>query len=101
MRRVVISRRVNQQIYELERYLQQDFHFSKQAARRRSGAIKRAILRLGNPFGEAALCRFRKWRDKGYRCVSFDGWVFAYEIVQDGVAVQDMAHSSLLSDVVY
>jgi plasmid stabilization system protein ParE len=101
MRKVIISRLVDEQLSEIERYLQHKLHFSKQAARRRSDKIRGSVLRLHNPVFDTALCRFRRWHVLGYRCISFDGWVFAYEIVVDGVIVQDMAHSSVLADVVY
>jgi hypothetical protein len=44
-----------------------------------------------------ALCRFKRWRALGYRCVTFEkSWVFAYEIVDGGVIVRDMAHAKTL-----
>jgi hypothetical protein len=51
--------------------------------------------------GDAALCRYRKWRESGYRCISFGGWVFAYLVVPEGVVVRDMMHGSLIDDVAY
>jgi hypothetical protein len=100
MRKVIISSVVDDRITDLELYLQRDLHFSKQAARRRSDKLRMAILRLRNP-GDTALCRFRRWHALGYRCISFEGWVFAYLVVPEGVIVRDMAHSSVLADVVY
>ncbi len=43
--------------------------------------------------------RFLPWRDAGWRCTVFEGWVFAYEVVPEGVIVRDMSHGSLLTDV--
>jgi hypothetical protein len=70
------------------------------AANARIDRMYTSLLTLGNP-GDLALCRFRPWRESGYRCVSFEGWVFAYEIVPEGVIVRDMSHGKLLVDVNY
>ena len=100
MRDVIVSHAVNRRIDELERYLQREHHFSKQAALRRSRRLREFVntLRLS---GDHALCRFRRWRSLDYRCMSFEGWVFAYEIVPEGVIVRDMSHGSQLVDVEY
>jgi hypothetical protein len=101
MRKVVFSDAVNMRLFDLERYLQHELHFSKPAARRRSQHIRNYVFRLRNPMFNTARCRSRKWHALGYHCISFDGWVFAYEYILDGVVVRDMMHSSLIADVVY
>jgi hypothetical protein len=60
--------------------------------------IEDRIMSLGAE-GDYALCRFKRWRALGYRCVSFEGWVFAYEVFEGGVIVRDMSHGKLLADV--
>lgn len=44
-------------------------------------------------------CRFKKWRALGYRCAVFEKqWVLAYEVVEEGVIVQDMSNAALLKE---
>jgi hypothetical protein len=73
---------------------------SRTAARARIERIYTSLAVLRGP-ADTALCRFRPWRNAGYRCVAFEGWVFAYEIVPEGVIIRDMSHGSLLADVEY
>lgn len=70
---------------------------SRAAANARVDRIRASVMMLGNP-GDFALCRFRAWCEAGYRCIAFEGWVFAYEIVPEGVIIRDMAHGKLLDD---
>ena len=45
------------------------------------------------------LCRFRKWRILGYHCIVFEkDWVFAYEILEDSIIIQDMSHTAVLTE---
>jgi hypothetical protein len=99
MRDVIVSSVVRNQLDELEAYLQNTYKLSPEAASRRMDRIGHRIQSLSNPV-DAAFCRFRRWRSLGYRCISFEGWVFAYLVVPEGVIVRDMAHSSVLYDVV-
>lgn len=99
MRKVVISDTVQNRIEELEVYLQREFRFSKPAARRRSERIREFMHSLQNP-GDYALCRSRKWCEFNYRCAPFEDWVFAYETFEDGVIVRDMAHGSMIAEVI-
>jgi hypothetical protein len=71
---------------------------SRRATDIRIGRIHDFIALLGNDMADYALCRFRRWREAGYRCLSFEGWVFAYEIFDDGILVRDMAHAAVLHD---
>ena len=95
MRKVYVSDQVWDMISELELYLKVELKFSKVAARQRSDRMRVFLKSLSNP-ADYALCRFKRWRAKGYRCAVFENWVFAYEIFDDGVIVQDMAHGASL-----
>ncbi len=98
MREVIISRAVRERIADIEQYLQFELHLSRYAARKRSDKMREFVLALRGS-ADYALCRFAPWRALGYHCVSFEGWVFAYEIVPEGVIVRDMSHGKLLVDV--
>ena len=98
MRKVIISGVVQQRIEELERYLVDELKLSEEAALRRSQRMRVFIASLSNP-GDYALCRFKRWRTLGYRCVVFEkSWIFAYEIFDGGVIVRDMSHTSMLAE---
>jgi AraC-like DNA-binding protein len=96
MRDVIISDVVQQIIDELEFYLLDELKLSEEAALKRSQLMRKFVASLGNPV-DYALCRFKQWRALGYRCAVFEGWVFAYEIVDGGVIVRNMAYGSSLT----
>ena len=96
MRKVHISRTVWNKISELELFLKVELNFSKEAARRRSDRMRIFLASLATPV-DYALCRFKKWRELGYRCAVFEkSWVFAYEIFDNGVIVRDMSNTAML-----
>ena len=96
MREVLVSGQVWDKISELELFLQEEWKYSKEAARRRSDKMRVFLKSLSAPV-DYALCRFNKWRLLGYRCAVFEkNWVFAYEIIEDSVIVRDMSNAALL-----
>ena len=96
MRKVKISDNVLMKLDELTEYLIDEFKLPEDAAMRRIDRLLDFVYSLSNP-ADYALCRFKRWRVFGYRCAVFENsWVFAYEIFDDGVIVQDMAHGALL-----
>jgi len=96
MRKIHISKPVLKKISELELFLKNELKLSKEAARKRSDRMREFVASLSNP-ADYALCRFKKWRELGYRCAVFEkSWVFAYEIFDDGVIVRDMSHTAML-----
>jgi hypothetical protein len=98
MRNVVVSGYVLGKISELESFLKEELKFSKEAARKRSDRMRVFLKSLSAP-GDYSLCRFKEWRLLGYRCVVFEkSWVFAYELINGGVIVRDMANVALLAD---
>jgi hypothetical protein len=99
MRKVIVSRSVWDKIAELRIYLSIELRLSEEAAMRRTDRIALFLNSLATPVNYE-LCRFRRWRDMGYRCATFEGWVFAYEILNEGIVIQDMSHGKLLADVV-
>jgi hypothetical protein len=99
MRDVVISPSVRDAIEELRLFLTIEHKMSRAAATARVKRIYASLAVLSGPI-DTALCRYRRWRARGYRCLPVDNWVFAYEIVVDGVVIQDMKHSKLIFDTV-
>ena len=96
MREVRISGQVMNKIDELESFLKNELMLSKEAARRRSNRMRKFICSFSNE-GDYPLCRFKKWRILGYRCAVFEKtWIFAYEVFDGGVIVQDMSNTALL-----
>ncbi|MCL2501794.1 MAG: hypothetical protein FWE30_01240 [Bacteroidales bacterium] len=98
MREVRISGQVWDKISTLELFLKEELKFSKEAARKRSDKMRFFLKSLSAP-ADYSLCRFRKWRELGYRCVVFEkSWVFAYEILDSGIIIRDMSHTAMLKD---
>jgi plasmid stabilization system protein ParE len=99
MRRVIVAKNVLERIEELECFLVDELKFSESVAKKRSARLRSIVKSLAGPVRHA-LCRFRPWREAGYHCVPFEGWVFAYEVLDEGVIIRDMKHGRLLADVV-
>jgi hypothetical protein len=97
MRKVVLSSAIRDRLDELESFLRWELKLSKSAADKRMDRIGIRLGTLGTN-ADYALCRFKRWRALGYRCVSFEGWVFAYEVFDEGVIIRNMAHGKLLDD---
>ena len=96
MREVIIAREVWDKIADLRSYLTIELKLSEEAAMSRMDRMRDFLKALGNP-GDYSLCRFKKWRVLGYHCAVFEGqWIFAYEIVKQGIIVQDMSNGALL-----
>ena len=98
MRKVIISTLVTNKLSDLKSYLKNDLKLSQETAYAYNDRMLIFIDSLANP-ADYALCRFKRWRVLGYRCVVFEkNWVFAYEVVPQGVIVRDMSHVSVLAD---
>lgn len=97
MREVVITENVRLRIEELGVYLTQAYGMSRESAHARVGRMYRFLASLKNP-GDYARCRFRKWRELGYLCVPFEGWVFAYQAFIEGVIIRDMSHAKAIDE---
>ena len=98
MRNVKISETVWDKLDELADYMIDNFKLPEHAAMSRIDRMLDFIAKLSNPV-DYALCRFKRWRILGYRCVVFENsWVFAYEILDSGVIVRDMSHTAALAE---
>ena len=98
MRKVELSGIVLQYLDDLTDYLVDELKISEEAACKRVGRIRGFLSALSLP-ADYTLCRFKKWRELGYRCAVFEkSWVFAYEIFDDGVIVRDMSHVAMLAE---
>ena len=75
-----------------------ELKLSEEAAFQRIERMRQFIGSFGN-MADYALCRFNKWRVLGYRCAVFEKrWVFAYEIINEGVIVRDLSHTATLTE---
>jgi hypothetical protein len=97
MRKVRISEVVWEKLDELADYMVDEFKLPEEAAMNRIDRLLVFLGNLSNPV-DYALCRFKRWRIRGYHCAVFEGWVFAYEIVDGGVIVRDMAYGTTLTE---
>lgn len=98
MREVLVSDVVMNKVADLRGYLIHELKLSREAAHKRTDRIDSFLLSLANE-ADYPLCRFKKWRILGYKCAVFErGWVFAYEVFEDGVIVRDMSHAKLLAE---
>ena len=99
VRKVIISDVVQEKVSELESFLRYELKFSKEAARKRSDKMKDFVISLGG-IANYPLCRYKRWRKLGYHCAVFEkDWVFAYEVFDKGIIIQDMKHASTLISI--
>jgi len=98
MRKVRISNEVLHKLDKLADYMVDEFKHTEEVAMSKINRLLSFLFSLSAP-ANYAICRFKLWRDLGYRCVVFEkSWVFAYEIFDDGIIVRDMAHVATLSE---
>ena len=100
MRKVFIPNSLWYKIDEIKEYLIFELKLSEEAAENRINRMETFVYKLSNPV-DYALCRFKKWRELGYRCAVFEkSWVFAYEIFENGVIVRDISHTAELANTI-
>lgn len=98
MRKIIISKQVQDKISDLESFLKNDLQLSKEAARKRSDRMRKFVHSLACDV-DYPLCRFKKWCALGYRCAVFEKeWIFAYEILDEGIVIRDMSNTALLQE---
>jgi len=98
VRKVIISAKVTGKLSDLKSYLKNELKLSQEAASAYNSRLLIFINSLSAP-ADYPLCRFKRWQLLGYRCVVFEkNWVFAYEIVPQGVIVRDMSHTTALAE---
>jgi hypothetical protein len=72
MRKVVVTKTVRKKIKSLRAYLLFELNLSKDAAHKRIDRMKIFLQSLSCEVANYPLCRFKKWRNLGYRCVVFE-----------------------------
>ncbi len=98
MRNIIVSKQVRDKIGELESYLLNDLKLSHDAARKRSDRMRQFVYSLAQDV-DFPICRFKRWCQLGYRCAVFEkDWVFAYEVVPEGVIIRDMSNTAILKE---
>ena len=98
MREVIVSVQVLDKLSDIVIYLRDELKLSESAAmayrERFITFIQSFCVKVDHP-----LCRFKKWRIYGYRCAVFEkNWILAYEVLEEGVIVRDLSHTSLLTE---
>jgi hypothetical protein len=96
MCKIIIPNKLWSKIGEIKNYLINELKLSEEAAinriNRMEDFVKSFVIPTAYP-----LCRFKKWRDLGYRCAVFErDWIFAYEVFDNGVIVRDLSHTAAL-----
>jgi len=96
MREVIVSYCLWSKLKEIRIYLVDELKLSEVAAEARIKRMDDFVAGLSKPV-DYSLCRFKRWRELGYRCAVFEKtWVFAYEVFQEGIIVRDIAHTATL-----
>lgn len=98
MREVIVSPAVAGQLSDIKNYLKNELKLSQDAASAYNDRLWNFIDSLVAEV-DYPLCRFKWWRELGYRCAVFEkDWILAYEVVEQGVIVRDMSHAKLLKE---
>jgi hypothetical protein len=97
VRKVAVSDEVQGTLHELDMFLTREYRMSRAAVNARIDRIYEFLASLSAPVDHAR-CRFERWHLRGYRCAVFEGWVFAYQVFENGVIIRDMAHGKTLDD---
>ena len=98
MRKVAISETVLDKVSELRAFLTDELKLSRKAAHSRTARIDAFLVSLAGA-ANYPLCLFKKWHRLGYRCAVFEkDWVFAYEVFDEGIIIQDMCHTAFLKE---
>ena len=92
MREVIVSPTVLGKLSDLVSYLRDDIKLSEEAAQAYRGQFVQFIM-------TCPLCQFKRWCKLGYRCAVFEKhWVLAYQILDEGIIIQDMCHTAILKE---
>ena len=95
---VEISDYVIERMNELFNHIVNEYK-APETAHRYIEEIHEFLRKLGGSFA-LAICRRKKWREKGYRCAVFKRcWIFAYQIYDDRVIIHDMEYAPNITDV--
>ena len=79
-------------------YLKDDIKLSEEAAQAYRGQFVQFIMTCSAEINHP-LCQFKRWCKLGYRCAVFEKhWVLAYQILDEGIIIQDMCHTVILKE---
>ena len=93
---IIISDRLWSKIEAIKNYLISELKLSEEAAISRINRMEDFVTSFAIPTAYP-LCRFKQWRELGYRCAVFErDWIFAYEVFDNGVIVRDLVHTATL-----
>ena len=98
MREVIVSPTVLGKLSDLVSYLKDGIKLSEEAAQAYRGRFVQFIMTCSAEINHP-LCRFKRWCKLGYRCAVFEKhWVLAYQILDEGIIIQDMCHTAILKE---
>ena len=98
MREVIVSPTVLGKLSDLVSYLRDDIKLSEEAAQAYRGQFVQFIMTCSAEINHP-LCQFKRWCKPGYRCAVFEKhWVLAYQILDEGIIIQDMCHTAILKE---
>ena len=93
---IIIPDSLWSKIGAIKSYLINELKLSEEAAISRINRMEDFVTSFAIPTAYP-LCRFRKWRELGYRCAVFErDWIFAYEVFDRGVIIRDFSHTATL-----
>ncbi len=96
MREVIVSDCAWSRIVTIHSYLFYDLMLSEEACMKYIDRMESFLHSLCAPV-DYALCRFKEWRKRGWRCTVFDkAWIIAYEVFDDGVLIHDIRHAKTM-----
>ena len=99
MREIIISDVIWNKMGELREHLLNVLKLSETTADARISSMEDFVISLGG-IANYPLCRYKRWRQLGYHCAVFEkDWIFAYEIFDKGIIIQDMKHTSTLISI--
>jgi len=93
---IIIPNRLWNKIGAIKNHLINELKLSEEAAINRINRMEDFVTSFAIPTAYP-LCRFKKWRELGYRCAVFErDWIFAYEVFDNGIIVRDLVHTATL-----
>jgi len=93
---IIIPDRLWGKIEAIKNYLISELKLSEEAAISRIDRMEDFVRSFAIPTAYP-LCRFKQWRELGYRCAVFErDWIFAYEVFDNGVIVRDLVNTTIL-----
>ena len=101
MKATRISISVEKKFKEIEQFILDNYK-SEFTAINKLIELRTFVKSIGQ-IGLNTRCRYNDygWYEKGYSCIPYKGWIFAYNASSTIVVIRGLEHSKNLKDVVY